>query len=70
MLTPTTKEPKICHAVATTSAFNLKLCMHKKRLNTIFTTKHCTFIIFGVKVVTLVYFHRVEARAVYCQPLQ
>ena len=26
ILTPTTKEPKICHALATTSAFNLKLC--------------------------------------------
>ena len=26
MLTLTTKEPKICHALATTSAFNLKLC--------------------------------------------
>ena len=25
-LTPTTKEPKICHALAITSAFNLKLC--------------------------------------------
>ena len=25
ILTPTTKEPKICHALATTSAFNLKL---------------------------------------------
>ena len=24
--TPTTKEPKFCHALATTSAFNLKLC--------------------------------------------
>ena len=28
MTKPTTKEPKICHALATTSAFNLKLC-HK-----------------------------------------
>ena len=26
ILTPTTKEPKVCHAMATTSAFNLKLC--------------------------------------------
>ena len=26
ILTPTTKEPKICHALAITSAFNLKLC--------------------------------------------
>ena len=26
ILTPTTKEHKICHALATTSAFNLKLC--------------------------------------------
>ena len=26
ILTPTTKEPNICHALATTSAFNLKLC--------------------------------------------
>ena len=26
ILTPTTKEPKICHALATTFAFNLKLC--------------------------------------------
>ena len=26
-MTPTTKEPKICHALATTSAFNLKLCL-------------------------------------------
>ena len=26
ILTLTTKEPKICHALATTSAFNLKLC--------------------------------------------
>ena len=26
ILTPTNKEPKICHALATTSAFNLKLC--------------------------------------------
>ena len=26
ILIPTTKEPKICHALATTSAFNLKLC--------------------------------------------
>ena len=26
ILTPTTKEPKICHTLATTSAFNLKLC--------------------------------------------
>ena len=26
ILTPTTKVPKICHALATTSAFNLKLC--------------------------------------------
>ena len=26
ILTPTTKEPKICHALATTSAFHLKLC--------------------------------------------
>ena len=25
-LTPTTKEPRLCHAMATTSAFNLKLC--------------------------------------------
>ena len=28
ILTPTTKEPKICHALATTSAFNLKLCLN------------------------------------------
>ena len=27
ILTPTTKEPKICHALGTTSAFNLKLCI-------------------------------------------
>ena len=27
VLTPTTKEPKICHVLATTSAFNLKLCL-------------------------------------------
>ena len=27
ILTPTTKEPKICHALAKTSAFNLKLCL-------------------------------------------
>ena len=26
ILTPTTNEPKTCHALATTSAFNLKLC--------------------------------------------
>ena len=26
ILTPTTKEPKNCHALATTSAFNPKLC--------------------------------------------
>ena len=26
ILTPTTEEPKICHALATTSAFHLKLC--------------------------------------------
>ena len=26
ILTPTTKEPNICQALATTSAFNLKLC--------------------------------------------
>ena len=26
ILTPTTKEHRICHALATTSAFNLKLC--------------------------------------------
>ena len=26
ILTPSTKEPIICHALATTSAFNLKLC--------------------------------------------
>ena len=26
ILTPTTKEPEICHALASTSAFNLKLC--------------------------------------------
>ena len=25
-LTPINKEPKICHALATTSEFNLKLC--------------------------------------------
>ena len=25
-LTPTTKEPKICHALVITSAFNLKMC--------------------------------------------
>ena len=30
ILTPTTKEPKICHALATTSAFNLKLCLKTK----------------------------------------
>ena len=28
-LTPTTKKPKICHALAITSAFNLKLCLKK-----------------------------------------
>ena len=27
ILTPTTKVPKICHALAATSAFNLKLCL-------------------------------------------
>ena len=27
ILTPTTKEPKICHALAITFAFNLKLCL-------------------------------------------
>ena len=27
ILNPTTKEPKICHDLATTSAFNLKLCL-------------------------------------------
>ena len=27
ILTPTTKEPKICHALASTSVFNLKLCL-------------------------------------------
>ena len=27
ILTPATKEPEICHALATTSAFNLKLCL-------------------------------------------
>ena len=26
IFTPLTKEPKICHDLATTSAFNLKLC--------------------------------------------
>ena len=26
ILTPTTKEPKVCHALVTTSALNLKLC--------------------------------------------
>ena len=26
IFTPTTKEPKICHALATASALNLKLC--------------------------------------------
>ena len=36
ILTPTTKEPKICHARATTSAFNLKLCHTKSEFkNTI-----------------------------------
>ena len=34
ILTPTTKEPKICHALATTSAFNLKLCLMKILHNT------------------------------------
>ena len=29
ILTPTNKEQKICHALATTSAFNLKLCHTK-----------------------------------------
>ena len=32
MLTPTTEEPKICHALATTSAFNLKLCLKSLEL--------------------------------------
>ena len=31
IFTPTNKEQKNCHALATTSAFNLKLC-HKKNL--------------------------------------
>ena len=32
MLTPKTKEPKICHALATTSALNLKLCLKSLEL--------------------------------------
>ena len=32
ILAPTTKEPKICHAMATTSAFNLKLCLNLSSL--------------------------------------
>ena len=33
ILTPTTKEPNICHSLATTSAFNLKLCHISRRFS-------------------------------------
>ena len=36
-LTPTTKEPKICHALAITSAFNLKLCLRSLLFYTTFS---------------------------------
>ena len=45
ILTPTTKEPKICHALATTSAFNLKLCLK----STAASGKHVYYGLFSKK---------------------
>ena len=33
--TPKIKDPKICHALATTSGFNLKLCLTGKTLKSL-----------------------------------
>ena len=40
-LTPTTKEPKICHALATTSALNHKLCSMFHQNNSYFFYYFC-----------------------------
>ena len=45
ILTPTNKEQKICHALATTSAFNLKLCHMPKTFCCIYTVKQISFLI-------------------------
>ena len=44
ILNPTTKEPKFCHALAITSAFNLKLC-HIRYILPVFLLMCCSVVL-------------------------